>query len=533
MTDQPHDSPTPYEDEGANTERLSTPATTNQEPVPVVPFHRAGSHLQPGVRWAWVAIAIFAGLLILLQNISVFPAPKPAQAEPETLIYAPAINDPVLLSSKMMLGAMELPFLSEETRRLVSESLVATKSIPDMSAIDLLRIGVLQGVAADPAAGLELFDKADERIARRRTEVRDDESLTDEDRRVYDQLFAAVAADIDVARRVLDTDQTPVDQYDLDKFQTHHGWFGKLLETFGSEKGRQERKLMAAKGARAFLIISVMFTVVVCAFVVGCVLAVAAWFANFQGHLHWRMRHPKGPTYLYAEAFAVFLASFFVLLVVSEAASIGANEWMLRVIAITRMAVQFALLGLCFYPFFRSKRPDLITRDIGWHTGKGITSEIFAGVLGYFAGLPIIALGLGLMLLLMSVVSSITGGSGAGGGLTHPIVETYTGSPIMVFVALVFAVVWAPFVEETMFRGCFFTFLRTKHGFIVSALLSSFVFAAIHPQGWMSIPALGSVGYVLAMIREWRGSLIAPMVAHALHNATLVMFGVLLFRTLM
>jgi membrane protease YdiL (CAAX protease family) len=34
----------------------------------------------------------------------------------------------------------------------------------------------------------------------------------------------------------------------------------------------------------------------------------------------------------------------------------------------------------------------------------------------------------------------------------------------------------------------------------------------------VAVPALGSTALVLAALREWRGSIIAPMVAHACHN---------------
>ena len=48
------------------------------------------------------------------------------------------------------------------------------------------------------------------------------------------------------------------------------------------------------------------------------------------------------------------------------------------------------------------------------------------------------------------------------------------------------------------------------------------IFAAIHPQGWAAIPVLGCIGFNLAMIRQWRGSLIAPIAAHALNNGAIL-----------
>ena len=62
------------------------------------------------------------------------------------------------------------------------------------------------------------------------------------------------------------------------------------------------------------------------------------------------------------------------------------------------------------------------------------------------------------------------------------------------------AAVAAPIVEETMFRGVLYRHLRSATGhlgtglsILVSGTLNGFLFAAIHPQGWVAIPAL--IGY--------------------------------------
>jgi membrane protease YdiL (CAAX protease family) len=70
-----------------------------------------------------------------------------------------------------------------------------------------------------------------------------------------------------------------------------------------------------------------------------------------------------------------------------------------------------------------------------------------------------------------------------------------------------------------MFRGALFAHLRQGNGWLLSAALSAFIFAALHPQGWAAIPLLGAIGFVFAGIREWRGTALASMTAHALNNA--------------
>jgi membrane protease YdiL (CAAX protease family) len=88
-------------------------------------------------------------------------------------------------------------------------------------------------------------------------------------------------------------------------------------------------------------------------------------------------------------------------------------------------------------------------------------------------------------------------------------------NPLMIYAV---AVLWAPLIEETMFRGALFHSVRVRWGWWPSALLVSLIFAMIHPQGWTLIPTLGAIAMVLAALREWRGSLIASMVAHGLTN---------------
>ena len=89
------------------------------------------------------------------------------------------------------------------------------------------------------------------------------------------------------------------------------------------------------------------------------------------------------------------------------------------------------------------------------------------------------------------------------------------GQLVFVGVLLLFGAVG----EELMFRGAYFSHLRERFGWLTSALVVAVLFAAIHPQGWTAIPALASLAVVLAGIREWRGSIIGCMTAHAINNA--------------
>ena len=155
----------------------------------------------------------------------------------------------------------------------------------------------------------------------------------------------------------------------------------------------------------------------------------------------------------------------------------------------------------------------------GWHRGRGVFTEIGCGVAGYIAGLPLVAVAF----LITFALTRLTDASPS-----HPIMGGVRGGWKTVLAIYVLASVWAPLMEETMFRGALFNHLRARWNWIISPLIVGLLFALVHPQGWTTIPALGMIGVVLALIREWRASIIGPMTAHALNNATVTTLLVLL-----
>jgi membrane protease YdiL (CAAX protease family) len=111
----------------------------------------------------------------------------------------------------------------------------------------------------------------------------------------------------------------------------------------------------------------------------------------------------------------------------------------------------------------------------------------------------------------------------------HPIVFMDTKGWWNKALLLFLACVAAPLVEETMFRGVLHRHLRgatQRFGSFLSIVLSgtiaSFIFAAIHPQGLIAIPALMALAYGFTILREWRGTLIPAMIAHGFNNGIML-----------
>lgn len=238
----------------------------------------------------------------------------------------------------------------------------------------------------------------------------------------------------------------------------------------------------------------------------GLALGIGAVIGIVTGGVRLVGVRPQGPTGVYIEAFAVWLIVYLFgsVLVHSWVESDGS-------LAIRMLPLGGAFICGLFWTILRGIKWDSICQDIGLHRGRGVLRELVAGLGGYLACLPLVALTLVLVLFLQRLTHQ---------DASHPI-QQMLGEVHPVWIYLL-AAVFAPVTEEVMFRGLLFTHLRSRMGVMSSGLINGLIFAAIHPQGWIAIPTLCTIALILSWIREWRGSLIGPMMAHAFNNAVVV-----------
>jgi uncharacterized protein len=83
------------------------------------------------------------------------------------------------------------------------------------------------------------------------------------------------------------------------------------------------------------------------------------------------------------------------------------------------------------------------------------------------------------------------------------------------------SVILAPLVEETIFRGIVFPYLRRYSSFIPAALASSVLFAAMHLQP-RSLLVFTGLGVLFAWLRERTRSIWPSVVLHATANTVAV-----------
>jgi membrane protease YdiL (CAAX protease family) len=79
------------------------------------------------------------------------------------------------------------------------------------------------------------------------------------------------------------------------------------------------------------------------------------------------------------------------------------------------------------------------------------------------------------------------------------------------------AVLLAPWIEEIFFRGFLFGGLRVRWGWLLAAVISSFVFSLAHLDIY-GIPVYAAIGFLFAWSYHHTGALKSSMIAHAIVN---------------
>lgn len=90
--------------------------------------------------------------------------------------------------------------------------------------------------------------------------------------------------------------------------------------------------------------------------------------------------------------------------------------------------------------------------------------------------------------------------------------------PVAIALLVLFAVVLAPIVEEVIFRGAIYRFLKSAIPTFAAQVVSAAIFALMHANLLSFIPLL-VIGTFLARIYEKEGNLLLPMIFHAYWNA--------------
>ncbi|MFK7884836.1 MAG: lysostaphin resistance A-like protein [Phycisphaerales bacterium] len=310
-----------------------------------------------------------------------------------------------------------------------------------------------------------------------------------------------------------------LDQSARDQLAARYGVFGELTLSWGQSENTRAAMLGQPW---LFLGIALGFTVLVIGSVLigfGILVWGLTWIGNARTRFYHPIPEPGGSVML--ETYAWFVGAFFVYVVAATAIQFHLPEY-----ALYTLPAQWTLMLVPLWPLLRGMRSREWRHAMGLTRGQGVFREIGAGFVAYLASLPLFLVGVGITLIVI-VVQMLMQASQAGAPPavppSNPIVDLIgSGDPTIIIFIVTLATIWAPITEELIFRGALFRHLRSRIAWPIAAIISAVLFAYLHSYGPLMVAPLIALGFMFAFMREWRGSIIAPMTAHFLHNGTLM-----------
>jgi membrane protease YdiL (CAAX protease family) len=474
------------------------PETLPDPPPPLA----AAPPRQRGLAWlAWVVILLVVGFEVfgarIIQRLR--PSPERAASRDRVDLLLSELQVRYIVGAAALTGGSEAMFAQ-------------AKSLNTGPIDQRLPFIVLAGDLKGP-------DEALDQIAKLKTDLSAQGLHPDEGQQALLDALAREYQDRKDGTHTLTDD-------DRELLERQLGWTGKLALTPPDADEAARQQVMAP--AKRFV------TTVLLAFGVGALVGLAGltflivWAVFFVlGKTNRGLAPPSRHGGIYAEGFAVYMVVFLGLSIANSLLHVPGP-----ILMISAAAMLLSLGAGVGWPVLRGIPWGVVRRELGLTLGRRPWLEPLIGVGGYAMILPIFAVGV----LVSSILTQAERRWQLGDQPekhfapvdqpSHPIVE-WLQNPDWSKLGQVFLVasVLAPLVEETMFRGALYRHLRDATArlgrvgsFLVSALVVSFIFAVIHPQGVLALPALMSLALGLTILREWRGSLLPSMIVHGIHN---------------
>lgn len=298
------------------------------------------------------------------------------------------------------------------------------------------------------------------------------------------------------------------------------GWAGQLALLPPETPDVEGRTKLVGQARRTFFALLCVFGTGVAAVIAGSALLLTWSGFAFAGRLSRGIGSLRGAQAIYAETFAIWLSMYIGL-------SFVISRLHLEQLGMTKVLIpMIGGLGALAWPVIRGIRWRDVRTDLGLYWDTPPWTPPFVGVGSYLAALPLLGCAMVITLVLMKISNQFATPGDSAATPIHPIVEPILRGDWSLRMLLMFVAVFAAVPEEIMFRGVLYRHLRDSGSrpgsfgrMIFAMLLSSFIFAAIHPQGLFGIPTLMTIALVLSVVREWRGSLIPCMITHGMVNA--------------
>lgn len=515
--------------------------------VPLPPVRPGRTERDPGSRTmalvAWIVGIVVFGLVVVLNQASQTVTAKTAEASREAALGDPDADQFAMAARAMTkLGSMlngsdpgSGAMVMGEVDKSVREPLDRARAA--IIAVELVglekaseRLEALSADAGKETDKTEPGAVGDEGAA---AEVGTDagtgagtDAATDA---ATETGGASLASSIEILKRNYAEGSASISEEDRAAIVKTFGWFGKLALKHDAPKGDAEKASMLAGGGQLLLVGLLAVCVGVFAFFGGVTAAIVMLAKMVGGKIRRGFVPPETGGSVYLEMVVCFVVAFLVMALAGDLVFAMYKEppaWILS----AKLATQWLLLGLVFYPLLRGVPLARMMQDLGLHRGAGFWKEVWAGVWGYFAGLPLLFLAFIFVIILLAVKGLITNDRTPPSNPMQEIIQNASGFEM--FMLFTLATIWAPLVEEVMFRGALYRHVRSRVGMILSSIFSALAFGFMHGYPIMLLAPVITIGFNFALMREWRGSLIGSITAHAMHNATILTLAMLAFSAI-
>ncbi len=318
---------------------------------------------------------------------------------------------------------------------------------------------------------------------------------------------------------------------ELDQLRTNHGWFGRLAIAGAKGPESDEHKRLVSGGQA---LVAIMLAVALgggLALLAGAALLTAGAIVWANNPRFSRFRPgPRGGSVL-IETVGVFVAAFLLLkLSTAVVAAIWPDT---EVPTWFAMLCQWLLLLTLLWPWARGMPLGRAMHALGLHRGQGVLTEMGCGLVGYLACVPILVVGVivSMILLMLYALGRRLAGLPEPPPPSNQVIEMVARTPVALAVLLfLLASLWAPLAEESIFRGALYGHLRRSWHWFPAAVVTALGFGLMHGYMILLLGPVIALGVGFSLMREWRGSLIAPMTAHCMHNAMVLALLLVVFR---
>ncbi len=462
------------------------------------------------VATSWLTILTVVAGIAGLVSYSQFFMPRSMETSAAELL---GVN----MTAKMLMG-----FPQSENDALQQAEQFATGPLEQRYGHAIL-VNEISG-PTEALACLDKIDQAVENEVAARNEASEEDSFPTESQEKIREILGSLFENYSSGR--FDSSHVTEDEREL--LEEKMGWVAQIALYPKDSPDKPQRAQLERVGQRVFWILVLAMLAGICAIFAAfaAVFLFLIMIVTRSYKVHFEERKPY--SFVYIETFAIWVLVFFGAQILSGVIVEMVNEPTLG-LALGPVSFFGSLVALA-WPMIRGIPLRIMLTDIGWELRNPFV-EVFVGGFSYLAlivpmifGVTIsVLLGLGLSLLVS------TGEFESAGPVGHPIAgEIAKGGPAIWLAVFVSACVAAPIVEETMFRGVLYRYLRdatqnANHArwfsVAVSSVFGSLIFALIHPQGIVGVPVLMTLAIGFSLVREWRNSLIGPMVMHAINNS--------------